>query len=330
VSPEHPMLIDRFLEQAIEAEVDALSDGKEAFVASVMEHIELAGIHSGDSACSIPTRTIKKEHLKQIEEYTSAIAKELNVVGLMNIQYAICDNKVYILEANPRASRTVPIVSKVTGVPIARIATQIMMGKKLSDFPELKSIKIPFVGVKEAVFPFNMFPEVDPLLGPEMRATGEVMGVADSFELAFYKAQEAAGAKLPVEGNVLLTVANKDKKSLLPLAKKIQELGFNIYATEGTSKFLNDNKIANTEIKKLHEGRPNIADALKNKELHLIINTPAGKESKHDDSYIRMMAIQRKTPYVTTIPAAEASIAGIEAMKGKTKLVPKALQEYHA
>ncbi|MGD2279478.1 MAG: carbamoyl-phosphate synthase large subunit [Candidatus Omnitrophota bacterium] len=330
VSPEHPMLIDRFLERATEAEVDALSDGENTFVASIMEHIELAGVHSGDSACSIPSRTIKEEHLKQIDEYTAAIARELNVVGLINIQYAICDGKVYILEANPRASRTVPVVSKVTGVPIARIATQLMLGKKLKDFPELKKMKVSFVGVKEAVFPFNMFPEVDPVLGPEMKATGEVMGAANTFELAFYKAQEAAGSKLPTKGNVLITVADKDKESLLPLAKKIRDLGFNIYATKGTSKFLSDNKIANTEIKKLHEGRPNIADAIKNSELHLLINTPVGKASKYDDSYIRMMAIQRKTPYVTSLAAAEASIAGIEAVRKSANLAPKALQEYHS
>ncbi len=330
VSPEHPMLIDRFLEEATEAEVDAISDGKETFIASVMEHIELAGVHSGDSACSIPSRTIKKEHLNKIEEYTVAIAKALNVVGLMNIQYAICDDTVYILEANPRASRTVPLVSKVTSAPIARIATQLMIGKKLSDFPQLKNLKIPFVGVKEAVFPFNMFPEVDPLLGPEMKATGEVMGAADSFALAFYKAQEAAGAKLPVEGNVLVTVADKDKLPLLAIAKKFKDLGFNIYATSGTSGFLNENKIVNTEVKKLHEGRPNIADMIKNKDLHLIINTPVGKDSKYDDSYIRMMAIQQKTPYVTSMAAAEATVAGIEALKTNKKIVPKALQEYHS
>ena len=329
VSPEHPMLIDRFLEQAVEAEVDALCDGNETFVASVMEHIELAGIHSGDSACSIPPRTIKKEHLKTIDTYTKAIAKELNVVGLMNIQYAICDDVVYILEANPRASRTVPVVSKVTGVLIARIATQVMMGKKISDFPELKNMRISFTGVKEAVFPFNMFPEVDPLLGPEMRATGEVMGAADSFELAFYKAQEATGAKLPVKGNVLLTVSDKDKMAILPLAKRMGKMGFSIYATKGTSKFLSDNKIANTEIKKLHEGRPNISDAIKNNELQLIINTPVGKDGKYDDSYIRMMAIQRKMPYVTSVAAAEASVAGIEAARSSDKMPPKALQEYY-
>ncbi|MCK5214103.1 MAG: carbamoyl-phosphate synthase large subunit, partial [Candidatus Omnitrophica bacterium] len=328
VSPDHPMLIDRFLEQAIEAEVDALADGQDVFVASVMEHIELAGVHSGDSACSIPSRTITDEQMTTIEKYSKAIARELKVVGLMNIQFAICDNKVYILEANPRASRTVPIVSKVAGISLARIATQIMLGKKLKDFPELKRREIPYVGVKEAVFPFNMFPEVDPLLGPEMKATGEVMGLADTFGLAFYKAQESAGYKLPLEGNILLTVADKDRKSLLPIARQIASLGLNIFATEGTSAFLNDNKVKNTVIKKLHEGRPNIADAIKNNELQLIINTPIGKDSKYDDSYIRMMAIQRKVPYVTSIAAAEATISGIEAMK-KSNVLPKSLQEYH-
>ncbi|MBU1083477.1 MAG: carbamoyl-phosphate synthase large subunit, partial [Candidatus Omnitrophica bacterium] len=329
VSPEHPMLIDRFLESAIEAEVDALSDGENVFVAPVMEHIELAGVHSGDSACSIPSRTIKKEHLAQMEEYTKIIAKELNVVGLINIQYAICDGVVYILEANPRASRTVPIISKVTGIQMARIATQIMIGRKISDFPELKKMRITFTAVKEAVFPFNMFPEVDPLLGPEMRATGEVMGVSDSFGRAFYKAQEAAGSKLPTEGNVLLTVADKDKALVLPIARKITALGFNIFSTKGTSKYLSENGVINTEIKKLHEGRPNISDALKNKELHLVINTPIGKESKHDDSYIRMMAIQRKIPYITSIAAARASIEGIEEVKKRKSIPPKTLQEYH-
>ncbi len=329
VSPEHPMLIDRFLEDALEAEVDALSDGEDTFVAAVMEHIELAGVHSGDSACAIPSRSIKEEHLKTIEKYTAQIAKELKVVGLMNIQYAICDDRVYVLEANPRASRTVPLVSKVIGIQTARVATQLMLGKKIKDFPELKSRKISYVGVKEAVFPFNMFPEVDPLLGPEMRATGEVMGIADTFALAFYKAEEAAGLKLPVKGNVLLTVTDKDKQALLPIAQRISKLGFNIYATEGTSNFLNKNKIANTTIKKLHEGRPNIADAIKNKEINLIINTPIGRSSKYDDSYIRMMAIQMKIPYITSMAAAQASVEGIEALK-ESKIYPKALQDYYS
>jgi len=328
VSPEYPMLIDRFLEQAVETEVDALADGENCFVASVMEHIELAGVHSGDSACVIPSRTIKKEHLETIEKYTAQIAKELKVIGLINIQYAICDDKVYILEANPRASRTVPIVSKMTGISIARIATQIMLGRRLSDFPELKIQKLPYVGVKEAVFPFNMFPEVDPLLGPEMRATGEVMGIGDTFGLAFYKAEAAAGSKLPLEGNVLLTVADKDKKFLLPIAKRIKAAGLKIFSTDGTSRFLEENGIDNTPIKKLHEGRPNIADAIKNKEIQLVINTPVGSGSKYDDSYIRMKAIQHKVPYITSMAAAQASIEGIEAAK-QSQIIPKSLQEYH-
>jgi carbamoyl-phosphate synthase large subunit len=328
VSPEYPMLIDRFLEHAVETEVDALCDGEHIFVAAIMEHIELAGVHSGDSACAIPTRTINKKHQKTIEEYTAKIARELRVIGLMNIQYAICDDKVYILEANPRASRTVPLVSKVTGMPIARIATYLMLGKKLEDFPELKKRQFPYVGVKEAVFPFNMFPEVDPILGPEMRATGEVMGIADTFGLAFYKAAESAGSELPLEGNLLLTVADKDKPDLLPLARKIHKLGFNIYATEGTSNLLDTHGIPNIRIKKLHEGRPNLTDAIKNKDIHLIINTPAGRSSKYDDSYIRMTAIQYKIPYITSMAAAEASVEGIEAVK-RGKISPKSLQEYH-
>ncbi|MBU0634860.1 MAG: carbamoyl-phosphate synthase large subunit [Candidatus Omnitrophica bacterium] len=328
VSPEHPMLIDRFLENAVETEVDALSDGEDTFVAAVMEHIELAGVHSGDSACVIPPRTIKEKHLKTIEKYTSQIAKELKVVGLMNIQYAICDDKVYILEANPRASRTVPVVSKIMAIPVARIATQLMLGKKIKDFPELKKKKIPYVGVKEAVFPFNMFPEVDPILGPEMRATGEVMGIADNFALAYYKAAAAAGAMLPTGGNILLTVTDKDKKALLPIAQQVQRLGFKIYATEGTSNFLTEKGIDNITIKKVHEGRPNVADAIKNKEIHLIINTPVGRSSKHDDSYIRMMAIQQKIPYITSMAAAGASVEGIEASI-KEKIFPCALQDYY-
>ncbi|NQT95412.1 MAG: carbamoyl-phosphate synthase large subunit, partial [Candidatus Omnitrophica bacterium] len=328
VSPEHPMLIDRFLEDAIEVEVDALCDGKDTFVAAVMEHIELAGVHSGDSACVIPTRTIEKKHLETIEKYTAQVGKELKVVGLMNIQYAICDDRVYILEANPRASRTVPLVSKIKGIALAHIATQIMLGKKIKDFPELKAVDIPYVGVKEAVFPFNMFPEVDPLLGPEMRATGEVMGIADTFGLAFYKAEEATGAKLPTEGNVLLTVADKDKEDLLPIAKKIKDMGFNIFTTKGTGDFLKKNSIDSTVLKKLHEGRPNIADAIKNKEIHLVINTPVGRTSKYDDSYIRMKAIQYKVPYITSMAAAEATAEGIDAAK-KSKIFPKSLQDYY-
>jgi len=330
VRPEYPMLIDRFLENALETEVDALCDGKDTFVAAVMEHIEYAGIHSGDSACAIPPRTIKPEHLATIRKYTHKIATTLGVVGLINIQYAICNDVVYILEANPRASRTVPFVSKITGFLIARIATQLMLGKKLKDFPQMnEDYKISWVGVKEAVFPFNMFPEVDPVLGPEMKATGEVMGIADTFGLAFYKAQEAVGSKLPLEGNALLTVNDKDKNELVGIAKRLKNAGFTIYATESTSAFLKNQGIENTLIKKLHEGRPNIVDAIKNKEINLIINTPAGRASKFDDSYIRIMAIQHKIPYITTMSAARASVEAIEAMKEKA-VAPKSLQEYHS
>ncbi|MFH1768412.1 MAG: carbamoyl-phosphate synthase large subunit [Candidatus Omnitrophota bacterium] len=328
ISPEYPMLVDRFLENAIECEVDALSDGEETFVAAVMEHIEHAGIHSGDSACTIPPRTLKPKHIKTIEEYTVKIAAELKVVGLINIQFAICDDKVYILEANPRASRTVPFVSKVVGIPLARIATQIMMGKRLKDFPELIHRSLSVVAVKEAVFPFNMFPEVDPVLGPEMKATGEVMGIDKNFGLAFYKAQESVGASLPKEGNVLFTIADKDKELFFPLAARLVQIGFSIYATEHTHQFLKAKGVESTYIKKLHQGRPNIADAVKNRDIHLVINTPVGSEGAHDDSYIRMMSIQYRIPYITTFAAAEASVTGIEAVKNKERDVIS-LQEYH-
>jgi len=322
------MLIDRFLDNAIECEVDALCDGKDTFVAAVMEHIEHAGIHSGDSACTIPSRSIKAEHLKIIDEWTKKIAVELKVVGLINIQYAICDDQVYILEANPRASRTVPLVAKTMGIPLARIATQLILGKKIGDFPELISRKIPYVTVKEAVFPFNMFPEVDPVLGPEMRATGEVMGIGEDFGVAFYKAQESVGTKLPLEGNVLITVADKDKQNLFPIASKLVQLGFKIFTTENTHRYLKEKGVDSTLIKKLHEGRPNIADTIKNKEINLIINTPIGRLSVHDDSYIRMLAISHKIPYVTTMAAARATVDGIDSVKIKQDR-PKSLQEYH-
>lgn len=329
VSPDHPMLIDRFLENAVETEVDAICDGKETFVAAIMEHIELAGVHSGDSACVIPTKTIKQAHLGTINKYTKKIGKALEVSGLMNIQYAICDDKVYILEANPRASRTVPLVSKIQNIPLPHIATQVMLGKKIKDCQALAEVSdISYIGVKEAVFPFNMFPEVDPVLGPEMRATGEVMGISDTFGLAFYKAEEAAGSKLPIEGNVLLTVADKDKVRLLPIVKRLKKIGFSIYTTSGTADFLSENKIDSVILKKLHEGRPNIADAIKNKEIHLIINTPIGRTGKYDDSYIRMKAIQYKIPYITTLAAAEAAIEGIDAAR-KSDIAPKSLQDYY-
>ncbi len=328
VTPERPILIDKFLENAIEAEADAISDGTDAFVPAVMEHIELAGIHSGDSACVIPPISIPRRHIDTICEYTRKIAIELNVVGLMNIQYAIANDKVYILEANPRASRTVPIVSKVCGISMARLATQLMLGKKLSEL-NLKHRKIPHFGVKEAVFPFNMFPEVDPLLGPEMRSTGEVLGLADSFGLAFFKSQQAAKQQLPAEGTVLMTVTDNDKKSALEVAKQFQKLSFKIRATEGTHRYLTDNGVRSEHILKMHEGRPNIVDAIKNNEIQLIINTPAGRMGKYDDSYIRKAAIKYRIPYITTTAAAAAAAKGIAASRNGTAPL-RSLQSYHS
>jgi carbamoyl-phosphate synthase large subunit len=292
-----------------------------------MEHIELAGIHSGDSACVIPPISIPKKHLETIYEYTQKIATELNVVGLMNIQYAIANNTVYVLEANPRASRTVPLVSKVCNISMARIATQIMLGKKLADVG-LRSRNIPHFGVKEAVFPFNMFPEVDPLLGPEMRSTGEVLGMADSFGMAYYKALEAAQQHLPTEGTVLITVSDQDKQAALQVAMRFEHLGFRIKATRGTHQFFIKNGVRSERIDKLQEGRPNIVDAIKNKEIKLVINTPSGKLSKHDDAYIRKAAIKYKVPYITTLAAAIAAARGIEEFQ-KRKTDVKSLQDYH-
>jgi len=327
VTPERPILIDKFLENAIEAEADAISDGTDAFVPAVMEHIELAGIHSGDSACVIPPISIPAKHLDTIYEYTRKIAVELNVVGLMNIQYAIANDMVYILEANPRASRTVPLVSKVCGISMARLATQIMLGKKIADL-EIRPRSIPHFGVKEAVFPFNMFPEVDPILGPEMRSTGEVLGLADSFGLAFYKAQEAAQQVLPAEGTVLITVSENDRPAVLEVARQFHKLGFQIKATNGTSIFLAQHGIDSELILKMHEGRPNIVDGIMNNEIQLVINTPSGKLSKHDDSYIRKSAIKYKIPYITTLSAALAAARGIERNRGGHGAV-KSLQSYH-
>jgi carbamoyl-phosphate synthase large subunit len=328
VTPERPILIDKFLENAIETEADAISDGTDAFVPAVMEHIELAGIHSGDSACVIPPVSIPAKHLDTINEYTKKIAIELDVVGLMNIQYAIAKDRVYVLEANPRASRTVPLVSKVCNIPMARLATQVMLGKKLESL-NLKPRTFRHYGVKEAVFPFNMFPEVDPLLGPEMRSTGEVLGMASSFGLAFYKAEEAAQQTLPSGGTVLITVSEKDRPAVLEVAKDFDRLGFKIRATNGTHRFLAEHGIPSEHILKMHEGRPNITDAIKNKEIQLVVNTPSGKLSIYDDSYIRKTAIKFKIPYITTLAAAIAAAKGIAAyQQGKGSV--RSLQEYHA
>lgn len=328
VTPKRPILIDQFLENAVEAETDAISDGIDVFIPAVMEHIELAGIHSGDSACVIPPVSIPQQHIDTICEYTKKIASELKILGLINIQYAIADDKVYILGANPRASRTVPLVSKVCNIQMARIATQLMLGKKLADLG-LKDRTIRHFAVKESVFPFNMFPEVDPLLGPEMRSTGEVLGMADSFGMAYFKAEEAAQQKLPTEGSVLITIADRDKAHVPEIARAFLKLGFKIITTNGTHNRLNEDNIASEPILKLHEGRPNIADAIRNGEIQLVVNTPCGRLSEFDDSYIRKMSIKHRIPYITTIAGALASAKGIEAYK-QGGYEPKSLQEYHA
>ncbi|MFO8143499.1 MAG: carbamoyl-phosphate synthase large subunit [Dehalococcoidales bacterium] len=327
VTPDRPILIDKYLENALEAEADAIADGSDAFVPAVMEHIELAGVHSGDSACVIPPVSISPAHIDTIEEYTRRIARELEVVGLMNIQYAIARDTVYVLEANPRASRTVPLVSKVCNISMARLATRLMLGKRLDEL-DFKSGSIPYFGVKEAVFPFPMFPEVDPVLGPEMRSTGEVLGMAESFGMAFFKSQQAAQQVLPTEGNVLITVSEKDHPAVVEVAREFVHLGFRLRATEGTRRFLAGNGIESELILKVHEGRPNIVDAIMNGEIQLVVNTPAGKRSKYDDSYIRKAAIKYKVTYITTLAAAVAAAKGIAAyQKGKSQV--RSLQSYH-
>ncbi len=328
VTPDRPILIDKFLENAIEAEADAVADGREAFVPAVMEHIELAGVHSGDSACVIPPISIPEKHIETMYEYTRAIAVGMGVVGLLNVQYAIANDVVYVLEANPRASRTVPIVSKVCNIPLAWIATQIMLGKTLEEIG-VRRRTILHYGVKEAVFPFNMFPEVDPLLGPEMRSTGEVLGMDTSFGRAYYKALEAAQQRLPLRGTVLMTVADKDKNEALTVARRFAQLGFRIVATRGTHALLSQNGIESAVIEKIHEGRPNVVDAIKNKQIHLVINTPSGKLSKHEDAYIRQAAIKYRVPYITTMAAAVATVRGIEAFRRQQSDV-RSLQGYHA
>ena len=333
VTPDRPILIDRFLHNALECEADAISDGKDAFVPAVMEHIELAGIHSGDSACILPSRQISEENLKTIKEYTRKIAVEMNVVGLMNMQYAIEDGKVYVLEANPRASRTVPLVSKVCGIRMVPLATDIITGSltgRPSPVPELKERKIPYYGVKEAVFPFNMFPEVDPILGPEMRSTGEVLGLAETVGEAYFKAQEGAKAVLPLQGTVLLSISDGDKEEAVPVARAFYEDGFKIIATEGTAKLISEAGIPVERVNKIYEGQPNIEDWIINGKIQLIVNTPAGKTAAHDDSYLRKGAIKHRVTYITTMVAAKAAAEGINQMNKHGNSEVLSLQEWHA
>ncbi len=328
ISVERPVLIDKFLDNAIEAEADAIADGTNAFVPAVMEHIELAGIHSGDSACVIPPVSIPPKHIETISEYTKKIAVTLHVVGLMNIQYAIFENTVYVLEANPRASRTVPIVSKVCNISMARLATQVVLGKTLSEL-NLKQRLIPHYGIKEAVFPFNMFHEVDPVLGPEMRSTGEVLGLSTSYGMAFYKAQEAAQVILPLEGSVLFTIADRDKTAALEPVRLFRDLGFEVMATKGTHEFLKGRGIETTLVSKLGFGRPDLMDAVKTGRISLLINTPSGRKSAEDSSDIRKSAIKYKVPYISTTAAAVAAAKGIAARREEDPKV-RSLQEYHA
>ncbi|MCB7542009.1 carbamoyl-phosphate synthase large subunit [Tyzzerella nexilis] len=333
VTPDRPILIDRFLGHATECEADAISDGTHAFVPAVMEHIELAGVHSGDSACIIPSKYISEENVKTIKEYTRRIAEEMHVKGLMNMQYAIENGKVYVLEANPRASRTVPLVSKVCNVRMVPLAIDIvtseLTGRK-SPVPGLKEQDIPYYGVKEAVFPFNMFQEVDPVLGPEMRSTGEVLGLSRFYGEAFFKAQEATQTKLPLEGTVLITVNDKDKDEVVDLARDFADTGFKILASKHTGKLIQDAGIEVEIVNKLQEGRPNILDLITNGKIDLIVNTPIGKDRNVDDSYLRKAAIKKKVPYMTTMAAAKATVSGIQSLKKPGCGEVKSLQELHS
>lgn len=332
VTPDRPILIDRFLHHATECEADAISDGTNVFVPAVMEHIELAGVHSGDSACILPSKHLTEAQTATIKDYTMRIAREMNVVGLMNMQYAIEDGTVYVLEANPRASRTVPLVSKVCDIKMVKLASDIMTahltGRK-SPVPDLKEKKFSHYGVKEAVFPFNMFQEVDPILGPEMRSTGEVLGMSESYGEAYFKAQEATQSKLPQEGTALISVNDRDKPEVPEVAKGLHECGFKLMATGRTYEIIIEAGLPAVKIEKINEGRPNVLDAVTNKQIQLIVNTPIGKKGAVDDSYIRKAAIKHRVPYITTMAAAKATVEGIQAAK-KGKMAVKSLQEFHA
>ena len=324
---EHPILIDKFLEHAIEVDVDAISDGKTCVIGGIMEHIEEAGVHSGDSACVIPPITLTDQVMERLRDQTRALAMELGVKGLMNIQYAIRGDTIYVLEVNPRASRTVPFVAKAIGVPLANIATKVMLGHTLEELGFTKEVSIDHVAVKQAVFPFVRFPGVDAVLGPEMKSTGEVMGVDSSFGLAFAKSQQGAGHILPLEGTVFISVHNADKRDIIFIAKKLEDLGFDIVATEGTAAALARNDVRVRKLQRISVGRPNVLDLMKNKEVKLLINTVSGKTPRRDEIYIRNQAIANSIPLISTVAAAGAFVNGIEALK-KRGLSVKPLQDY--
>jgi len=329
VSEDKPVLIDRFLEDAFEADVDAISDGERVVIGGVMQHIEDAGIHSGDSACVLPPYLIDEEHIDEMREHTVALAKALNVVGLINVQYAIKDGQVYVLEVNPRGSRTVPFVSKAIGVPLASIAARVMLGETLEQIGFTEEVTPAYISVKEAVFPFNKFREFDPILGPEMRSTGEVMGISDSFGSAFGKAQLSADNVLPLEGAIFVTVNDSDKRALTPIARRFQEMGFRLVATAGTAKYLRARGIPTESVLKIYEGRPNGVDLMLNGEIKLLINTPLGKESQRDDYTMRQAAIANHVAYTTTLSAANAACDAILSLRSRAPSV-LSLQEWHA
>jgi carbamoyl-phosphate synthase large subunit len=327
-SHEHPVLIDKFLEDAIEIDVDAVSDGESCVIAGIMEHIEEAGIHSGDSACVTPPYSLSDELIETLRQNTYALARDLQVVGLMNIQYAIKNDIVYVLEVNPRASRTVPFISKATGVPWAKVAAKIMVGKKLSELGIKGEVEIHHIAVKESVFPFNRFYGVDTVLGPEMKSTGEVMGIDTDFGIAFIKSQIGAGLKIPLKGRVFISVMNKDKRSIVFIAKKLIDLGFELVATKGTAKVLANNGIPVQTVFKVGEGRPDIVDRIKNGEISLVINTPSGKKPKADEVAIRSQSVAHNIPCITTLSGASAAVNGIESLL-KRGMSAKSIQEYH-
>ena len=327
-SSEHPVLIDRFLEDAIEIDVDAVCDGEHVVIGGVMEHIEEAGIHSGDSACVLPPMTLSDEIVAEAEEIVRRLALELGVVGFINVQLALKDGELYVLEANPRASRTIPFVSKATGVPLARIATRVLLGQKLKDLLPEKLERPRHVSVKEVVLPFQRFPGVDILLGPEMKSTGEVMGIDDSFPMAFAKAEEASGQKLPLEGTVFISVADRDKPKIVDLARSLAGMGFRLTATRGTAAYLAEHGVTVEQVGKVREGRPNVIDLLKSGQIQLVINTPFGKETRSDGYYIRTTAFYSKIPCITTISGARAAVQAIEALMNREYGV-RTLQEYH-
>jgi len=328
VSPEHPVLIDKFLEDATEIDVDALADGERVVIAAIMEHIEEAGIHSGDSACVIPPRTLSNEVVKKVRRYTHQIGRALDVRGLMNIQYAAKGNDVYVLEVNPRASRTVPFVSKAIGAPIAKLAAKIMVGRTLEQLGFTEEIRSPYFCVKEVVLPFARFPGCDILLGPEMRSTGEVMGIDDDFGTAFFKSQAAAGSTLPLEGSIFISINDTDKPKFLPVARRFHELGFKMYATNGTHRYLAEHGLPSERVCKVAEGRPNVLDLMINHQVHLIINTIVGSVSENDARAIRSNAVGRGVPLITTVAAARAAVEGISAARGQ-QLSVAALQDHH-